>query len=80
MKQPGRVNNTYVTTPQLTRILNDGYRLIKDYGSYTLFEKVVDGKVLYRECFHNFSLYGTGWASTIYTNTKAGLRCLPKKR
>lgn len=62
MKQTNRVANTYLTSPKLNKVLNDGYRVIKNYGDYTLFEKVVGGKVLYRECFSNFDLVGEKWA------------------
>lgn len=51
--------HTYITRPK--RNLS-GYRKIKEYPDYTLFERVVGDKVLYRECFNNFELYGAVWA------------------
>lgn len=57
-----RISYTYITTPQYDNIIRDGYRKVKDYGNYELYEKVVMGKVLYRECFHKFELYGASWA------------------
>ena len=58
-----RVAYTYETTPQLDAILRDGFRKVADYDTYELYEKVVMGKVLYRECFHKFELYGASWAN-----------------
>lgn len=57
-----RTTYTYITTPQYDRIIREGFRKVKDYGNYELYEKVVMGKVLYRECFHKFELYGASWA------------------
>lgn len=58
-----RVAYTYETTPQLNSILRDGFRKVADYDTYELYEKVVMGNVLYRECFHKFELYGASWAN-----------------
>lgn len=54
---------TYITSPQFEKIRRDGFRVVKDYGDYTLCEKVEKGEVLYRECFGNFELYGAKWAT-----------------
>lgn len=53
---------TYMTTPQYENVRRRGFRLVRKYRNYSLFEKMVDGKPLYRECFSNFELYGADWA------------------
>ena len=66
-----RVAHTYMQTPQYDSILKRGFRLVKDYPRYCLFEKVDNGTVLYRECFHKFELYGASWANSPKVNAKA---------
>lgn len=75
-----RTHLSYLTTPQLTKYLNQGFRLVKEYDTYCLFEKVVHGEVLYRECFHKFDLYGAQWANSPYKNQKGRMRGVPSKR
>ncbi len=53
---------TYETRPKYDMYIREGYRPVKDYGDFELFEKVVDNKVLYRECFGKFDLYGAQWS------------------
>lgn len=57
-----RDNMTYETHPKYERYIQDGYRPVKDYGDFELFEKVAGDKVLYRECFGKFDLYGAQWS------------------
>lgn len=58
-----RATNSYLTSPKLKKYLDEGFRFVEDYGNYCLYEKVVKGEVLYRECFHKFDLYGAEWAN-----------------
>lgn len=73
---------TYVTTPQLKKHLEQGFRLVKEYDTYCLFEKVVHGAILYRECFHKFDLYGAEWAnlSGKKQETRGRKKGIPNKR
>ena len=59
-----RVSYTYIQTPQYDNIIRNGFRKVKEYDNYILFEKVVHNEVLYRECFHKFELYGASWANS----------------
>lgn len=57
-----RKTNSYTTEPKHDVYVRQGYRWVKDYETYVLCEKVVDDKILYRECFNKFELYGADWA------------------
>lgn len=76
-----RATSTYLTSPHLNKYLNQGFRKVKDYENFCLFEKVEKGKVLYRECFHKFDLYGAEWTNAPHVARKNGWRKgVPKNR
>ena len=57
-----RVSNTYLTRPKLESYKKQGFEMVKEYDTYCLFQKVVNGVPIYKECFHKFDLYGAEWA------------------
>lgn len=67
---------TYLTQPQIEKKKAQGFRPVKEYETYWLFEKVVNDVPLYRECFHKFELYGAAYANAPaeYAGTHMGWR------